>query len=243
MYKFKIYDADKDPGRPHKTKWAGMDNKDLFNHNKKLMQNKSPHWIYYAKDVSYIRNSNGFREKSFSEVDWANSVVMFGCSIVEGVGVAEEDSLPRKLESLLNIPVVNMGIGGGAVDITCWNSTILHDHLPVPRAIVHIWTGLDRYSDLTDDGIYTKSNPNSKDYHGSLNWANRSWEYIKSDRAMWKNKTFYIEGTYFRGHYDDRIMKFQTIDLARDLSHPGIQSHEQAAVKIKERLLEQGFCK
>lgn len=243
MDKFKIYDNDKNLGRPYKTKWAGMDNEDLFNHNKKLMEKTSPHWIYFTKDVSYIRNSNGFREKSFSDVDWVNSIVLFGCSTVEGVGVAEEDSLPRQLESLMNIPVVNMGIGGAAVDITCWNSTILHDHYPIPRAIVHVWTGLDRYSDLMDAGTYKKLNPTSNDYQIVLNWAHRSLEYIRSDRAMWKNKTFYIEGTYFRGNYDDRVMKFETIDLARDLSHPGIQSHKQAAAKIKERLLEQGFRK
>ena len=47
-----------------------------------------------------------------------------------GVGILE-NSVPSVVERLINIPTVNLGISGSAVDHACWNSSILHENYPI----------------------------------------------------------------------------------------------------------------
>lgn len=217
----------------------GTDTQKLFKKN--LKDHLFKDWVYKDKTITYRYNEHGFRNKSFTDVDWAKSIVVTGCSNAFGIGLALEDTLCWHLEKMLNTPVVNLAVPASAVDLACWNSLRLHNSYPRPKAIVHCWTSLDRYTDYNDNRLlpFTAHHPQ---YFGKLNWAYRSMQYIESDRALWKDKIPYVEATFFCMDYDDaQIIKLDFLDKARDFSHPGIKAHYAAAEKISEQLIKQSI--
>lgn len=217
---------------------GGTDTSENFRINcKKLGKD----WIYNSKSISYVYNELGFRNKPFNEVDWKNSIIILGCSNVKGTGHAIEDTIGHRLEKILNIPVVNLGVSGSAVDTACWNSLILHDHYPWPRAIVQLWTGLDRYTNF-DGELYKNFMPTNIKYCTAHIWKDRSKFYVKADRALWKNKTVYYEGSQFLHTAKELDIDFyDQTDNARDQNHPGIKSHTMAAEGIAKNLIKLGI--
>jgi len=218
--------------------FSGSDQEKLFRKN---LKRSDKDWIYRTKEIEYSYNEYGFREKSFNDVDWQNSIVMFGCSNVQGIGLAKEDTIARQLENIMQIPVVNLGIGGSSIDIACWNSTVLHEYYPRPRAVVQVWSSLNRYADVTNHRIRSYL-PQLKSYYARIDWEYRSKRYVQTDRALWKNKTVYYEASFFT----DTAKKLDTDEFsynagARDLMHPGIESNRFAAEKIAENLQKQGL--
>jgi len=67
--------------------FAVSDTEELFNHNLKIMPQD---WFYRTNPVNYTVNSQGYRTEEFEKIDWAQSVVIFGCSTVFGTGVSDE---------------------------------------------------------------------------------------------------------------------------------------------------------
>ncbi len=210
----------------------------LFNKNRKKL---GKDWIYYDKKITYRYNEQGFRNDSFDKINWSESIVIFGCSNIQGIGLAEEDTLARQLEKILNRKVVNLGIAASSVDMACWNSIILHDFYPHPKAIVQVWTSLDRYAAFKNNRCYSYTSVNPE-YYYKIDWAQRSKLYIQTDRALWKNKTVYIEASFFEDTVKQmKIQELKTIDYARDLMHPGIKSNRIAAEIIAENLIKQNI--
>jgi hypothetical protein len=201
-------------------------------------------WEYYNKKISYVFNEWGFRTKTFDGVDWKNSVVVFGCSNTFGTGLAEEDTVTVQLEKLLNMPVINLGISGSAVDLAAINSLILYKHYPRPKAVVHLWTDGERYSDFNN--FKTKNvrhfNIHNPNFYPNLNWGERSKFYILADRELWNNCIPYYEATWFAHFKETYDIDFlETLDKARDLRHPGSISARTAAKKIAVGLKAKGL--
>jgi hypothetical protein len=217
--------------------WRPADNEKSFRKNSKRSSND---WIYQTKEVTYSYNEQGFRERPFDEVDWKESVVVFGCSHVEGVGLALEDTLVKQLEKIIKRPVINLGIGGTGVDLACWNSLILHESYPTPKAIVQVWSSLNRYADYKNEQLSSHTPAGDRKFIAQLNWEFRSKKYIETDRVLWKDKVAYIAATYFDMSKDDlsqlNMHQFLRTDLARDLAHPGIESNRLAAEDCAEQL-------
>lgn len=216
------------------------DNKKLYRINLKKQSND---WIYRSKKVYYNFNKHGFRNCEFKKVKWSKSIVVFGDSITFGCGLAEEDTISKQLERILDIPTVNLGISAAGTDLACVNSLILHENFPRPRAVVHVRTSLGRYTDFdfNENIAATPYLAHWKNYYYKLNWEERSKLYILSDRALWKNKVPYSEITFFTCAKDFGIKQINKIDLARDQFHPGITSCLNAAETIAKNLKEQGI--
>lgn len=218
----------------------GTDTEKFYKKNKKKFGKE---WYFFDKKISYVLNEQNFRSRSFEEVKWEDSIVLIGCSNVKGTGHAIEDTIGYRLEKILNIPVVNLGISGAGIDLACWNSLILYEHYPTPKAVVHIWSGLDRYTE------YDGKNPklftvNKNNYCLKHNWDERSKLYIKSDNMLWKNKTIYYQATMMLHTAKNLSVDFyDQIDNARDLCHPGVESYKLAAQGIAENLIKQGLSR
>ena len=216
--------------------FIGTDQEKLFRKN---LKRQDKDWIYRNKEIKYSFNEIGFRTRPFKDINWKESVVMFGCSNIQGVGLAEEDTLAMQLEKIIERPVINLGIGATGVDIACWNSLTLHENYPKPKAIIQVWSSLDRYADYRNNQLSAYV-PSVKGYNYRLNWSFRSAKYIETDRALWRDKVVYIEGTYFKINkkYSDKlkIKQFDAVDQARDLIHPGINSNKANAECIADQL-------
>lgn len=223
-----------------------MDNEETF---RQSLQRQPATWIYRNKKIIYKNNELGFRTRSFSEVDWSESIVIFGCSNVYGEGLAEEDTISSNLEKMLGFPVINLGIDGSGIDLACWNSLILHESNNLPKALVHIWSSLDRYSDKIENNIFSFI-PSRPGYDPKLNWAERSKFYVSTDRALWRDKTLYCEATFFphtaielklNSPTKSEVHQLKHLDNARDNAHPGIASAKFAAGVIAADLKNRGI--
>jgi hypothetical protein len=214
-----------------------LDNEKAF---QKHLQRMPKHWIYRTKKIFYTYNSDGFRERSLSNVDWANSIVVLGCSNVQGAGLANEDTFCRRLEEILSIPVVNLGVGGSSISFACWNSTILHEYYPRPKAVIHFWTSLYRYVNVEDNKL-VRYLPTTKGYCANHNWEHGSIMHVMADRGMWRGKLPYYEASFFEDTAKKlNVNYYPSVDLARDLNHPGIETNLIAAKTIADYLKTQG---
>lgn len=221
---------------------GGPDSRNLWLRNCKK---EGADWYYYDKNeehISYIRNEFGFRERPVAEIDWSNSIVMFGCSVVEGIGNTLEDTIGKNLEKILDIPVLNFGVSGSAVDLACVNSLILHNDYPRPKAIIQMWTGLSRYTDFISDKDSNGYYPNSPEYNPRFSWDQRNKFYVEADRTLWKDKIIYCEGSTFPD--TARILDvtfFDEMDVSRDKDHPGYRTNKSIAEHFAKELKEKGL--
>jgi hypothetical protein len=128
------------------------DHKELFEQNLKTQPDD---WYYRTHEVKYTLNSLGYRTREFDDIDWKESIVMFGCSFVFGIGVTDKHTIPYFLEQLSGRPVINMGIGASSIQTVLHNSIILNDSkYPTPKAVVNMRTDLNRYQ-LYENNLYS----------------------------------------------------------------------------------------
>ena len=224
------------------------DTKELFEKN---LKTQPDNWYYRTHEVKYTANSLGYRTREFDDIDWKESIVVFGCSYIFGIGVTDEHTIPYFLEQLCGRPVINMGIGGSSIQTALHNSIILNDsEYPIPKAVIYLFTNLERFQ------LYKN---NSVEHYG--HWCSSSYipRFLNSDhtiplnlmsikmiRNLWKNKTIYCEYSCFGQEklintLDTKIYsEFVNMDKsARDLSHSGSVSNMKFAEKIYEKIKPQ----
>lgn len=214
---------------------------DSYKKFRKTLKKPTLDWIYKTKEIKYNHNSLGFREKELDLVDWNNSIVMLGCSNVYGYSLAEEDTAARVLEKQIEIPVVNLGVTGGSVELAFYNSLILYEMGVRPKSIIQNWSCTERYNnfDKTDTTSEIQcSYVDPKDYALQVNWNTKSIFYRKAFNTIWKNKTFIYECSFFENtasEFDITLNEFT--DVGRDLKHPGILSNKVLADRLTNLLM------
>jgi hypothetical protein len=196
----------------------------------------------YPADM-YTTNSEGYRTQEFDTIDWSNSAVIFGCSNVFGIGVDDDDTLSSQLSKMIDMPVINMGVGASSMEFSFYNSMILHKQYPTPKAIIHVWSALERTT------YYFR---NTLINHGSWNMNEKYMDaYNQTDshpevhglmmqlisKQLWVPKTKYYETSFF-GQTANLLGIYEPswADCARDNIHPGPKTLYNLAVKIKEEL-------
>ena len=221
--------------------FCGSDDKELFEQN---LKTQPQDWYYRTHPVKYTLNSLGYRTKEFDDIDWKESIVIFGCSNIFGIGVADEHTIPYFLEQLSGRPVINMGMGGSSIQTALHNSIILNDSkYPTPKAVVNMLTSLTRFHLYEEDFEYRSDKKYSRTYSKLVDIVPFNLMNIKMIRNLWKNKTIYYEGSGFCQHKLINTLdeKISCDDLpldksARDLGHPGRVSNYSIAKKIYENI-------
>ena len=231
-------------GRPKSKDWE--DDK-AEKHYRKSRKKLGPDWYYYDKKITFEYNSNGFRAPEFDTIDWANSVVVFGDSFTAGDGNAIEDIATTLLQDMLEMPVINLGSSGTGIDLACWNSLLLHETYPRPKAVVQLWSSIHRYAEYSSDrnerNVYSFHLPQRQPYCAMAhNWAERSKMYVLADRVLWKDKLPYYEASVFDDTAEELEVDYLShLDLGRDLDHWGPESNIAAAETIATNLKKQGL--
>lgn len=123
----------------------GTDTRELFEHN---LKRKPADWPWRTKKVYYTINSQGYRCPEFDQIDWANSVLLFGCSYVFAPGVDDSETMSAILTKELGRPVINLGQGATDDLFQFINSNILYKAGVRPYAVVYLWPGVHRLSEL-----------------------------------------------------------------------------------------------
>jgi hypothetical protein len=231
-------------GRPKSKDWE--DDK-AEKHYRKSRKKLGPDWYYYDKKITFEYNSNGFRAPEFDTIDWANSVVVFGDSFTAGDGNAIEDIATTLLQDMLEMPVINLGSSGTGIDLACWNSLLLHETYPRPRAVVQLWSSIHRYAEYSTErnerNVYSFHLPQRKPYCAMAHhWDERNKMYVLADRVLWKDKLPYYEASVFDVTAEELEVDYLShLDLGRDLDHWGWKSNIAAAETIATNLKKQGL--
>lgn len=89
-------------------KWMGSDTEAKFAAN--------PISKWQDVEILYKYNSDGFRTHEFSDFLGKKINIALGCSFTEGIGIPIENAWPSLIEKKLNIPLLNLGLGGGTTD-------------------------------------------------------------------------------------------------------------------------------
>jgi hypothetical protein len=201
---------------------------------------RGEHWEYFNKPITYKFNSQGYRAAEWADIDWNEAVVVLGCSYVLGEGLAEEDTVTAQLSKLLHRPVVNLGVSGTSMSFSFYNSVMLYKNLPTPYAVVQQWSDTHRIECYTTDDIlhHTPTGENNIEFY--RNWIKdpenpntHMYMAAQASRCMWEPKTKYYELSLFGEPANIlNCTHIPTVDFARDLEHPGIETAKLIAENI-----------
>lgn len=220
--------------------FARTDDEETFLTNLKI---QPADWRYRTKAVQYDLNSLNYRTQEFDKIDWAEAVVIFGCSMTFGVGLASDETIDASLSKLIDRPVVNMGSSGTAMMFSWYNSLILDRNYPTPKAVVQIWSSSNRCTHFTPDKIFNYGSwnldePFNKEWNANQCHPDSNSLIIQmASQQLWKSKARYYEASFF-GHTAELLDCdfLEHIDKARDMLHPGHESSKSAAEIIAGNL-------
>lgn len=116
--------------------------------------------------VNYYLNSDSYRAPEWDTVDWAKSVVFFGCSEMFGVAIDTPETVPAIYTQLTGIPSVNCGRPGASNgEIAELVEAVLEMTGTKPAAVVVAWAPLERLHIRYHDRYYTVGPWNVDDPH------------------------------------------------------------------------------
>lgn len=225
--------------------WCASDD---YNTYQKNLQELPQDWYYRHNPVRYKVNSRQYRTQEFDTIDWANSIVLLGCSHAYGVGVDEEHTISHFLQQMTGKFVVNLGVPGCSNNFILNNSMILSAGYPTPLAVIHMYTSVNRTTYYKEDtlinhGSWTlhEDDPYMKQWaedgtHAEIETLMAS----KIINEVWKNKTKLIEATNFTGTHS--LLKCEYLkrkffkDYARDRMHFGFESTKKIAEQLRDKL-------
>jgi hypothetical protein len=239
---------------PEPNLFAGTDTRELFETNLRKMP---ANWNYRTKEVTYRRDSLGYRSKEISEIDPSNFFVVYGCSFTEGVGLAEDETWYHTLANDLEMDYLNYGLGGTGAECIHLNSISFVNNSPYkPKFVVlqwpavgrQMWKNLNIWLDMIPQNIeHRKQNfiEAYMQFQNSVKTQSYLFDnYISfmSTQAIWKaagvpvyNWSMNSEWNQFM-ESDNQIDTYYPTDierqpenLARDVAHFGPQYHIRSA--------------
>jgi hypothetical protein len=112
-----------------------------FKYNLKI---KPKDWVYRDLKVKVTLNQMYFRAPDFNQVDWAKSIILFGCSNTFGVGLSDEHTVGEVITKKTGVPVINLGTPGGSIYRILHNTLVIREKYPTPLAMCYMWPSIDR---------------------------------------------------------------------------------------------------
>ena len=217
--------------------FCGRDSEKKFKESLKIMPLD---WKYRTKEIKYRYNSSGYRTHEWKDIDWKNAIVILGCSIVFGIGLAEDETMCYQIEKMTGRQTINLGYGAGSNDIIVGNCASLINNFGPPYAVIIGWTAPDRFTFYKeihhiDVGNWFYQIKNIKKIYDMLiqhedHLMIKSYymkEYIK---ALFLNRTKFIDFTFFENiSLVNEAPFFKTNSAARDLAHPSQENNYEVA--------------
>lgn len=221
--------------------FAGTDTKKKYEES---LKSEDRNWFYRENPIQYELNKQKYRAPDFNSIDWANSIVVFGCSNVFGLGLHTEDTITQQLEKITGINVVNMGAPGSSMKFSLYNSIILSNGFPTPKAVVQVWTHPDRIPlfrrfSVTNQGSWNKEKHSYFSAFAQVesNIVTNAILDSMTCKNVWSSRTKYYECTLFGKTHDVLQCDYHKIvDVARDLIHPGRITSRTVAESIAKNL-------
>ena len=195
-------------------------------------------------------NSLNYRTDNFENIDWNNSIVLFGCSNVFGTGLKDNETIAYKLEEILQRPVINMGVPSSSIAYSVFNQIILASMNITPYAVINLWTSINRVSYFFEEtpfhiGPWIEQRPGNNIINRSIKSLFDSWNISDSNptlhciflqkmtEIMWKD-TKHFQGTFFPNTSEAlNVELFHYKDRAKDDDkHPGPLTAKEVAEQL-----------
>ena len=216
--------------------FCGMDSRENWQLN---LKRQPEDWIWRTRPVRYTVNSQGYRCPEWDQISWADSVLMFGCSYVFGVGIDDQDTMAHQLSLALSAPVINLGQGATDDTFQWVNSTVLAHAGIRPRAVIYLWPGVHRLTEFLGQGRVNNWGPwNAHMNPMAANWVTNEthiWEYLSylslNVRTLWSCPVLEYYPYMYPPDQRGTIKPWGCVlDAARDVApqgayHPGIETN------------------
>jgi hypothetical protein len=214
------------------------------------MQLLKSHGSFGPGHCNYGVNSQGYRCPEFDTINWQDSILLFGCSHVFGIGLEDEETAAHQLSLILNIPVINLGMGASSYTYQWINSTILRKHGVSPKAVVYIWPEEARQTVFVSDNCIETtpigwwSVGDKPDYTNlGVNLVLHPFQsihmskYIRDNMdVLWDCPVLHYT-SYLTSHYYIGIPSIgSALDFARDGKHRGPISNRMWAENMSKDL-------
>jgi hypothetical protein len=123
------------------SKWHPDDSKEMYEGN----QNNISDYYKNSRPVTYTYNYQGYRCNEIDSYKGSKFIIAFGCSYTEGIGLHKEDIWHSLIGEELNMPVMNLGVGGTGPDFQCFNTLqYLKNNFPKPKYVIYQWPSILR---------------------------------------------------------------------------------------------------
>lgn len=213
----------------HPEGFLSMDSKTEFEYN---LLKQPDDWIYRSKPVNYTWNSNGYRCPDWEDINWEDSIVVMGCSLIVGEGLDDSDTISAKMSTFLDTPVINLGVPAGSPDIIYYNTLRLIDAGIKPKAVCILspsWQRTTYFGEKSENlGLWTLEDtdkrPIYREYYRKyielpFNAEIHGYMSVRGAYESWKSA-----GVTVNVWGDHELSP--DIDKARDCAHPGIKTIE-----------------
>lgn len=225
-------------------KFWGSDSEQLYVKNLTEFSKDHPWRKWESIPITYSVNEQNYRCPSWHDIDWHQSVLLFGCSNVFGVGLDDSHTVSHHLETMIDAPVVNLGVSGSSPMLAWVNTTKLCKLEIIPKAVVYIWTYPERVTVLGNNGTVI----NCGAWNAELEPLSRGWIYhdshgveylrqlIDSCSQQWKCPSYHYTICKNTQEHIPELEFLDKFDYARDRQHIGIETAKQWASVISSKL-------
>lgn len=205
--------------------WLPMDTEELYHEHlgipDKRAQLEQLNWI--DADITYKFNAQGFCSEDFGD---RPAAAFFGCSFTLGVGIPLHTRWPTIVSKELGLACYNLGIAGASND-TAFRMAYSWLHKLKPQLVVFCTTFSHRFEVFAGQGFTGRS----------LQFDGGTFEHewmgnpVNCELNKAKNKLAVAQlcSEMNIKFIATEVEKLEVIDLARDLSHPGVLSNKKFA--------------
>jgi hypothetical protein len=199
-------------------------------------------WYYRENKVEYSFNSSGHRSKEIKDLDFDNYLLFIGCSHTQGVGVTLENTYSHMISKKFKCDYYNLGISATGIDVLEYNLlTWFFKFNKKPKAVIAQFPDHSRFLSCYEG--YSNLIPNGSWNIGSdknvekllVNGEDTGFFYARKNISYRLINTV-VQVPTVRINYGSQVaydtideVRFRRLDLARDLSHPGVESHKVVA--------------
>lgn len=227
------------------TLWVPGDSLENYSLN---VRKQPDDWYYKDRNITYSFNRYGHRCKDIEEIDLSNYILFLGCSHTMGVGLELETTYPYLISKEIGCDYYNLGLAGTGIDVLEYNLiSWINTVNSTPRAVVIQWPDFTRFisyntknNNFIECGTWTKE----KDCHKFIVTSEKcgflNSKKILTMKLIENLVKVPVHQCIFTSHpsFNAHNLYLRKIDLARDLSHSGIKSHQAWSEMLVKEILK-----